>query len=64
MADEIASRLYPLLLLRILRKLIMCLEEILQEGFSSGLQAAQGDGPSTVQVYIASCFKYGIYSLS
>jgi hypothetical protein len=63
-ADEIVSRLYLLLLLRILRKLIMCLEEILQEGFSSGLLVAQSDEPSLVQVYIASCIEYGIYSIS
>jgi len=60
MADEIGSRLSPLLLLRILRKSIMCLEETLQEGFSSGLLVAQSDVSRTVQVYIASCFKYDI----
>jgi hypothetical protein len=59
-ADEIGSRLYLLLRLRILRRLIMCLEEILQEGFSSGLLVAQSDEPSLVQVYFASCFKYDI----
>jgi len=60
MADEIVSRLYLLLRLRILRKLIMCLEETLQEGFSSGLQAVQSDETNLVKVYIASCFKYDI----
>jgi hypothetical protein len=59
-ADEIGLRLFLLLLLRILRKLIMSLGEILRVGFNSGLLVAQSDAPHLVKVYTASCFKYGI----
>ena len=53
-ADEIGLRLYLLSLLRILRRLIMSLEETLRVGFNSGLQVTPRNILFNVPILLAS----------